>query len=171
MHIVSKRFAGKSFNAVQVVPALWRLKNLAVFALFLIVILWLFPRMYEKASEGQPIFYILMIPFLLLAFFFLSRASTRVVVYVDPRDKQFVVVKSGLVLSREKINTGVKEIKRVSAETSIVYDKDEGSGGSAGKTKTALVLDAGKGGKKLWTYSRAENARKAARLVEELLKS
>jgi hypothetical protein len=169
MKIVNKRFAGRSFKAVQIVPVFTRLKQFLIFAVPAAVIFYFYPRMYEKAEE-HALFYLLMLVPVLLVLFALSRAAQRVIVYVDPEDKKFVVVKSGLLTNKEKINTPASDIVGVNTETKVVHEKKEDSGDMVRKTKTALVVKSKKGDKKLQTYRKAAAAQKAARLIEELLK-
>lgn len=173
MRMEKKRFAGRTFNAVQVIPMIWRLKWFAVFAVPAAVGFYFYPALWENARgpEGQSLYYIVMIIPVLLALFALSRAAQRMVVYVDPQDKKFVVVKAGLVTSRERINTALSDITKVNAETRVVYDKAGDSGDSVRKTKTVVEIKYGKGVLKLWSYKKAATAQKAVRLIEQLLKS
>ncbi len=173
MKIVKKRFAGRSFNAVQVIPLMWRLKRFAIFAVPAVVLFCFYPKMYSatRGPEGNSLYYILMLAAVLLFLYALSRASQRVFVYVDPQDKKFVVEKVGLILSRERINTTISDIAGVNAETRVVYDKTEKSGDTVRKTRTVVEIKYSKGVLKLWTYARAATAQKAARLIEQLLKS
>ena len=61
MKITEKRFAGRNFNAVQVVPLLWRLKWFAVFAVPAVVLFYFWGDMYNaaKAEDGSSSYYIL----------------------------------------------------------------------------------------------------------------
>ena len=170
MRITNKRFAGRDFKAVQIVPIGWRLKYIAVLIVFATLIIWLYPKMYRKAIEGETAYYLLMIPFLLVLIFFLSRVALRIVVYTDPKDRQFVVVKAGLFMSKETLNTGTSNIKNVATETKMVREENEDSGKMEVKSKTSLVVETEKGKTILWTYASAAVAQKAARLIEELLK-
>lgn len=171
MRIVDKRFAGRDFRAVQVVPLLWRVKWLAIFLVPAMVMFYFWPDMWEAAKEGSSFYYLLMIVPVLLALGAVSFAVRRVVVYGDPEEKTIVVVSAGLVLSREKLNIPIGEVTGVSTETKVVAEKGDESGKSVRKTKTVLAVKSSKGTLKLWTYSRAAHAQKAARLIEELLKS
>lgn len=172
MRITKKRFAGRTFNAVQIIPVLWRLKWLAIFAVPAVVLFYFYPDMYAatKGEDGSSLYYIVMLIPVLLALAALSRGAQRVVVYVDPEDKNFVVISAGLLISNEKLNTPISKVTGVNTETKVVYDKSEQSGDTVRKTRTSLVVNTGKGTRKLWTYSRAAGAQKAARLVEQLLK-
>ena len=170
MRIEKKRFAGRSFNSVQILPMLSRLKQFIIFAVPAAVFFYFYPSMYEKATEHATWYLVMIVP-VLLALFAISRAAQRIIVYVDPEDKNFVVVKSGLITSKEKVNTPTSDVKGVTTETKVVHEKSKESGDMVRKTRTALVLQTGKGSKKLHTYHKAATAQKAARLIEELLKS
>jgi hypothetical protein len=173
MRIVKRRFAGRSFNAVQVIPLMWRLKRFLMFAIPAVVLFYFYPAMYNasRGPEGNSLYYVLMLVPVLLFLYALSRVSQRVIVYVDPEDSKFCVVASGLVTSKEKLNVAISDIKSVKTETKVTYDKSSESGDTVKKTKTVLFVNSNKGVTKLWTYSKAPGAQKAARLVEELLKT
>jgi hypothetical protein len=173
MRIEKKRFAGRTFNAVQVVPFMWRLKRFLIFAIPAVVMFYWYKDMYNaaRAEDGSSFYYILMLVPVLLLLYAISRAAQRVVVYVDPQDKKFVVVKAGLILSKERINTALSDITGVNTETRVVYDKAGESGDTVRKTKTVIEIKYSKGTLKLWTYRKAATAQKAARLIEQLLKS
>lgn len=169
MRIANRRFAGKNYNTVQIVPASWRLKRLGIFALLLLIMIWLYPAMYNKGFEGQPLYYILMSAIFILSLVFLSRASLRVYVYIDPQDRQFAVTSAGLLLSREKLDIPASEVTGVIAETGFVRYKTGEAGETTRKTRTMLALNTSRGQIRLWTYSKPANAQKAATLVEQLL--
>lgn len=171
MRIMDKRFAGKDFRAVQIIPLMWRVKFFLIFVVPALVLFYFWPGMWEAAREGSSFYYLLMIVPVALTLGAVSFAVRRVVVYADPQDKTVTVVSAGLVLSREKLNIPISEVTGVSAETKVIARKGDESGESVRKTKTVLVVTSGKGALKLWTYSKAAHAQKAARLIEELLKS
>jgi hypothetical protein len=169
MRIRKKRFAGKTFNSVQVVPVWTRLRQFIIFAVPAAVFFYFYPRMYEAAAEHAAYYLLMLVP-VLLVLFAMSRAAQRVVVYIDPEDRKFVVVKSGLITSREKLNVPASDVKGVSAETKVVKEKSTPSGDAVRKTKTTLSVKSSKGEKKLQTYRKAAQAQKAARLIEDLIK-
>ncbi len=173
MKIVNKRFAGKDFKAVQVVPLVWRVKWFLIFAIPAVVIFYFYPKMWEAARgpKGQSYYYLLMIVPLLLLLYAISRAALRVVVYTDPKDKKFVVVRAGLFLSKEKLNIGASDITGVVTETIVTSDRSDEPHKTKRKTKTLLVVKSNKGNLRLWKYSKAARAQQAARLIEQLLKS
>ena len=128
-------------------------------------------RHLRRGEQGSSFYYIIMLVPVLLMLLALSRGAQRVVVYVDPENRKFTVVRAGLIFSKERISTAVSNVTGVSTETKVVYDKAEESGDTVRRTKTALIVKTDKGVKKLWSYSKAANAQKADRLVEQLLKT
>jgi hypothetical protein len=170
MRIKKKRFAGRSFRAVQILPVLSRLKQFVIFAVPSGLIFYFYVYKYVE-TEKQAVWYLMTLVSILLLLFAVSRIAQRLIVYVDPEDKNFVVVKSGLVRNRERVNTPTSEIKGVTTETKVVHEKSKESGDLVRRTRTALVVQTGKGARKLHTYHKAATAQKAARLIEELLRS